>query len=610
MNTLQRLTSLFIVLCVTASMSLAQDRTPRGLIEDIRELVETPAVPGYEQELSAKIAALLAAKKPQVDNLGDVLITVGSGAPHHLVVAPIDEPGYVVSGITKEGYLTLQRLPQLGNLPLFNELYAAQPVKIESTQKKWINGSVAGLSLHLLPQRQRPPSMADLENMYVDIGATSDAQARAAGADVLSPLAIEHKLYAMANGRWTSPAIGDRFGTAALIELVNGLDTTKIKGTVTFAFVTQQWTGARGLQRVMQAQKPDELIYVGRLNRPNAPPMLASAAGAAGPQREQTSIFTHKPGSGVLIAQEKNDVQPSGLAAELKQLASQNKIAMQNDISAPLLPRGGYLPQPKLPERTVHLAIATAWPSTPAEYIDSNDLIGLVQLLERYLEGSAAEIRTPSAAPLPEPVIPARPSSAPSNEAILKQVIEIYGVSSHEGNVAKTVVQLLPAWTKTETDDSGNVILRWVGNSKGPRIAVVAHQDEIGYEIHSILPDGTLEVETKGGGVLAFFLGHAAFVHSSNGIHPAVMELPDGWERPDFQWARGQRQMFRVDVGAKDAQDAAQLGIKVGDFVTVPKQYRKLLEPRASARAFDDRVGCAALISAVWGLGRTSMVAT
>jgi putative aminopeptidase FrvX len=103
--------------------------------------------------------------------------------------------------------------------------------------------------------------------------------------------------------------------------------------------------------------------------------------------------------------------------------------------------------------------------------------------------------------------------------------------------------------------------------------------------------------------VLAYFLGHAAFVHSGNGIHPGVMELPDGWEKPDFQWPRAPRQLFRVDVGAKDEQDATQLGIKSGDFVTVPKQYRKLLAPRASARAFDDRVGCAALIAAAWALG-------
>jgi putative aminopeptidase len=131
--------------------------------------------------------------------------------------------------------------------------------------------------------------------------------------------------------------------------------------------------------------------------------------------------------------------------------------------------------------------------------------------------------------------------------------------------------------------------------------------DEIGYEVHSIEPNGHLEVESKGGGVLAYFLGHAALVHSANGMHPGVLELPEGWEKPEFRWPRGQRQqIFRVDVGAESSEQVAQLGIKQGDFVTVPKRYHKLLGARSSARALDDRVGCAALVSAAWALGENS----
>jgi putative aminopeptidase FrvX len=582
------------LLSVTFCLVNAVAQQGQTLVDQMRALVETPAVPGYEQELSARIAKMLAAHKPRVDNLGDVLVTVGSGTPHRLIAAPIDEPGYVVSEITPDGYLMLQRLPQLGNLPLFNELYAAQPVKIETTQHKWINGSVAGISIHLLPQRQHPPSMADLDNMYVDIGATSAAQARNAGADVLSPLAIQRSLYVMANGRLASPAIGDRFGAAILLQLLNGIDAAKLKGTTTFAFVTQQWVGARGLQRVMQEQKPDELIYVGRLIR-----------AVANPNRPQEELpgFSRQPGNGVLIAEEKSDAEPSGFDAELKQLAGQNNIAVQTDFSAPLLPKGGYMPQPKFPERTVHLSIATGWPSTPGEYIDSHDLAGLVQLLSLYLGGSSQHVEIPSATALPEPTLPPRPIAAPGDEAILKRVVETYGASSHEGYVTKMVAQLLPSWAKPQVDAAGNLILHWAGNGKGPRIAVVAHQDVIGYEVHAILPDGTLELISKGGGVPAYFDGHDVLVHSGNGMHPGVLELPEGWEKTNFQWPRGPRQPLHVNVGAKSPNDVAQLGIKAGDFVTIPKQYRSLLPPRASARAFDDRVGCAALIAATWALG-------
>jgi putative aminopeptidase len=56
-------------------------------------------------------------------------------------------------------------------------------------------------------------------------------------------------------------------------------------------------------------------------------------------------------------------------------------------------------------------------------------------------------------------------------------------------------------------------------------------------------------------------------------------------------------------VGTKTKEEIEKLGIAVGDFVTIPKQYLPLLGTRANARSFDDRVGCAALIAAVHALG-------
>jgi len=58
-----------------------------------------------------------------------------------------------------------------------------------------------------------------------------------------------------------------------------------------------------------------------------------------------------------------------------------------------------------------------------------------------------------------------------------------------------------------------------------------------------------------------------------------------------------------VDVGVRSSAEVAKMGIKVGDSITIPKEYRPLLGTRANGRSLDDRVGCAALISAVWALG-------
>ena len=129
--------------------------------------------------------------------------------------------------------------------------------------------------------------------------------------------------------------------------------------------------------------------------------------------------------------------------------------------------------------------------------------------------------------------------------------------------------------------------------------------DEIGFAVKSISNDGRLEVEWRGRGDLSFFAGHPALVHTATGDRDAVIELPTGWDSPNFKWPTdagepGSTNTIRVDVGASNPEEVAKLAINTGDTITIPKAYRPLLGTRANGRSFDDRVGDTALISAVW----------
>src|SRR5690242_17205284 len=105
------------VLGVTAALAA-------GAGPDLAALSRIPAVSGYEQTLAGAIEHALATEglHPDTDNFHDVWATVGSGSPHRLIVAAIDQPGYVVSGITPQGYLRVQRLPQLEPNAVFDTL--------------------------------------------------------------------------------------------------------------------------------------------------------------------------------------------------------------------------------------------------------------------------------------------------------------------------------------------------------------------------------------------------------------------------------------------------------------------------------------------------------
>ena len=588
---------LFSILLLHAPSVAAQSRIAPGthgaLPLTLEQLVATPAVSGYEKQLGDEISKALKNFHPVTDNLGDVVVTIGSGAPHRLIVTPIDEPGFVVSEITADGYLRVQRLPQGGLPPIYNEMYSAQPVKIGTASGKWIDGVVAGLSVHLQPGRNSPPSAGDIENIYVDIGATSAAEARKAGVDILDPIVINRRLMKLSDGEMAGAAIGDRFGAAALLEVLGEIDPTKVKGTLTIAFVVQQRTGARGLQRVLTKTQADEMIYVGRLLPGGPIPQMEGLHHA--PRRE--------PGNGVLVGMEKTDGELTGFGAELKQLADANKIPFGSDYSASVFPRT-YLPLPELPAKWAHIGIATSWTDTPAELVDGKDLLALTNLLDIYMEGSPSR-SSGGTADHGRHDCPIH-TRLPVTE-LLTELVQAYGVSNREDPVRECVERLLPGWAKTETDDAGNLILH-LGTapegSKAPRILVVAHMDEIGFGVKSISKDGRLEVEWRGGGELSFFAGHPALVHLANGGDlDAIMEMPNGWDTPAFKWpAESSDTALRVDVGARTPGEVAKLGIKVGDTITIPKEYRPLIGTRANGRAFDDRVGDTALISAVWAL--------
>jgi len=54
----------------------------------------------------------------------------------------------------------------------------------------------------------------------------------------------------------------------------------------------------------------------------------------------------------------------------------------------------------------------------------------------------------------------------------------------------------------------------------------MAHTDELGFRVRAIDPNGTLQLDNKGGGTTSFFWGHPALVHTANGMRGGVVGLP------------------------------------------------------------------------------------
>jgi putative aminopeptidase FrvX len=579
--------TLYLAFLVLAAQGIASAQTSDGLRKDLADLTNTIGVTGYEDGVMAQVRQKLAGLDPQSDPMGNVTVTFGSGEPRRLLAASVDEPGYVVSKIDQDGYLRVQRLPQSGLPPHYNELQNAQPMLVESRNGRWLHAVSAALSIHLEPGRTSPPDPDDLDNFFIDMGAQNATEVHRSGVDVLSPLAADRHLLAVGQCEWSGTAVGDRFGAAVLLQLAHALENKPVRGTVTLAFVVQQWAGSRGLTRIVQRLNPDEVIYVGR-----ARPVPHSSASVS----ESVSPHSQTLGSGVWIY----DDEPSRDNSFEDEFRGDSKL--HHAPAAPFLIHG-YGAVVPLPRHSLHIGIPLLWPTTAGETVDERDLAQLTHLLAKHFGVQDPAVTPRLFSAMAYPATPPRPSVEPATEKLLQTLSEAYGVSEQEAMSRHAVEAMLPSWAHPTTDAGGNLVLHLGASGKEPGIVFMAHTDELGFRIRAILPDGSIDLQNKGGGSPAFYWGHPAVIHTAAGMVAGVVELPEGWDTASFHFPADFRAPAKLHVGADSPQAVADLGIKVGDTVTIPKHFTKLLGERVSIRSLDDRVGCTAMVRAVWELG-------
>jgi putative aminopeptidase FrvX len=235
------------------------------------------------------------------------------------------------------------------------------------------------------------------------------------------------------------------------------------------------------------------------------------------------------------------------------------------------------------------VALPALFSSTPVETVQDGDVDALVALLRAVtgLRGTAAGDRTAG--------LPVRPGPPTGVFGLLAPLVEAYGVSGREAPVREAVAKRLPAWAKPEVDAKGNLIVAF--GKGGREIAFVAHTDELGYEITAVQEDGTATVRKRGGFFDSLLEAHPVLVHTSRGQVPAIVA-----PRPNYQRAsesQPKADEVAIDFGTTNRQQTEGLGVAKGDTATVRKSFTKLAGTRGSARAIDDRAGCAALLAAL-----------
>ncbi len=149
------------------------------------------------------------------------------------------------------------------------------------------------------------------------------------------------------------------------------------------------------------------------------------------------------------------------------------------------------------------------------------------------------------------------------------------------------------------TDVSGNASAT-LNRDGRPRVMMAGHIDEIGLQVTHIDENGFLYVDKIGGwdpqvlvGQRVRILGRAGDVRGVVGKKAIHLIEPE-----DQKKASEIRQLW-IDVGVSSAEEAGELGLRVGDPLVIDAQMVRLAGDRVASRAVDNRIGAYVVLEAL-----------
>ncbi len=184
---------------------------------------------------------------------------------------------------------------------------------------------------------------------------------------------------------------------------------------------------------------------------------------------------------------------------------------------------------------------------------------------------------------------------------LLKKLSEASGIPGHEEEIRAIIREELEGIVdEIETDLLGNIIAHKKG--EGPKVAVAAHMDEIGFLVSYIdEKTGFLRVEPLGGFDPRTLIAQRVRVHTASGVLIGAIGVKPVHILPEEERKKiPQVKELFVDVGLS-AEEVKKL-VSVGDMVTLHQEFVEM-GGLVSGKSLDDRVGIYVGIEALKKLG-------
>jgi len=181
---------------------------------------------------------------------------------------------------------------------------------------------------------------------------------------------------------------------------------------------------------------------------------------------------------------------------------------------------------------------------------------------------------------------------------LLRELSDAFGVAGFEDEVRDRIqTHIAPFVDEIRTDALGNLFASRKGNGE-LTLLLDAHMDEVGFLTKWIDEKGYIRFAPLGGWDPRILPSHRVEIQIRSGKKRLGII---GSTPPHILKEEERRQPIAledlfIDVGASTREEAIEMGLQIGDPLTIHYPFTELCPGYVTGKAFDDRAGCTVLV--------------
>ncbi len=242
-------------------------------VEFLEKMCNAFGPPGHEIEVSRIVKDHVKNFSDEVfnDKTGSLIFKIGNSGPKIMLAGHIDEIGFLVTGIDKQGYITFH---QIGGW--WDQSLLTQRVLIRTKKGDTYRGIIAAAPPHVIPAEARK-KVVTKDKMFIDVGCKSKKEIEELGIAIGDPIIPDSKFEIIQRTQIekkgeketrkevtlaVGKAFDDRIGAFIAAEVIRQLknENAPHPSQVYAVATVQEEVGLRGAQTAAQAIKPDIAI--------------------------------------------------------------------------------------------------------------------------------------------------------------------------------------------------------------------------------------------------------------------------------------------------------------------------------------------------------------